>query len=274
MKKSWLVFFSVSIAAFGVVLVLVGLRMQEKSKRSLVFATSKGGDVTVEDVKRYLRNFEKNFGKTVNIADLKVEEKKVVAGEIINNRIILERSKASGLLKLRDYRERKNNLMREVFLEDLVAKNISDEMIKTKYNEFVKELTGKKEYDLNHILVKTETEIRKVQEELKNRSFVEVAKEFSIDNSRDNGGALGWIVEGTFEKEFDDIMKSQQLNVISKPFKTNFGWHVLLKKGIRNAVIPEFENVKTSVKGMLVREFLKNYGAKNVEDLDIKVIED
>ncbi|MDR2077500.1 MAG: peptidylprolyl isomerase [Rickettsiales bacterium] len=274
MKRSWLVFGSVFVAAIGVIFFLVTFRMLETYKQSIVFATSKKGDVTVEDVKRYIRHFEKTFGKVVNMADLKKEEKKVLAGEIINNRIIMERAKASGVLRSRDYLERRDNLIRGIFLENLIEKNISDDMIKSKYDELVKERTGKKEYELSHILVKTEADIHKVQEELKNRPFADVARELSIDNSRENGGALGWVIDGNFEKEFDEVIKNQQINVISKPFKTSFGWHVVLKKGVRNAVIPEFENAKNILRDILVREFLRDYEAKNIEDLDIKVVEE
>lgn len=41
------------------------------------------------------------------------------------------------------------------------------------------------------------------------------------------GGELGWINPGDTTPEFESAMNSLQVNEISQPFKTSFGWHIV-----------------------------------------------
>ena len=89
-----------------------------------------------------------------------------------------------------------------------------------------------------HILVstrggRTSTEaqqrIREVQEQLNSgRSFAEVAEAYSDDDSSAaKGGSLGWFGGGEMVAEFEQAAFTTPVNVLSQPFKTAFGWHVL-----------------------------------------------
>lgn len=57
--------------------------------------------------------------------------------------------------------------------------------------------------------------------------FPELAKQFSQDGSAQNGGDLGWAMPGDMVPEFDTVMDKTQLNEVSQPVRTQFGWHVL-----------------------------------------------
>ena len=91
---------------------------------------------------------------------------------------------------------------------------------------------------VRHILIKPST-IRNSQQalalatSLKKRidnenNFEAIAKEFSEDyTSALKGGDLGWSMPGKFVPEFDKIMNNTSVNVVSNPFQTQFGWHIL-----------------------------------------------
>ena len=58
--------------------------------------------------------------------------------------------------------------------------------------------------------------------------FGELAKNFSEDmGSRLGGGDLGWTSPGAFVPEFEAVIEQAEINEISKPFKSPFGWHIL-----------------------------------------------
>jgi peptidyl-prolyl cis-trans isomerase SurA len=58
--------------------------------------------------------------------------------------------------------------------------------------------------------------------------FGEQAKLLSDDPGSANlGGDLGWAETTTFAPEFRDAADGAELNVLSEPFRTQFGWHVL-----------------------------------------------
>jgi peptidyl-prolyl cis-trans isomerase SurA len=58
--------------------------------------------------------------------------------------------------------------------------------------------------------------------------FASVAKAVSEDEqSAIEGGDLGWNGPGTFAPAFEKTMAEMQLNEVSQPFKTQFGWHIL-----------------------------------------------
>lgn len=58
-------------------------------------------------------------------------------------------------------------------------------------------------------------------------SFVEVARTYSEEKAR-SGGDLGWKSRGSMVKEFEDVAFSIPLNTHSQPFKTEFGYHIIL----------------------------------------------
>lgn len=70
--------------------------------------------------------------------------------------------------------------------------------------------------------------------------FAQVAKEQSEDQgSTLQGGDLGWVTPGTMVPEFEDVMNKTNIGGISKPFRTQFGWHILQVEGRREADISD-----------------------------------
>lgn len=100
------------------------------------------------------------------------------------------------------------------------------------------------EVHVRHILIKpneirSETATRRLAERLYERivsgeDFAELAKSYSEDpGSALNGGDLNWIDPSTLVPEFRDVMAKTSSGELSKPFKSQYGWHVLEVLGRR-----------------------------------------
>ena len=62
----------------------------------------------------------------------------------------------------------------------------------------------------------------------KGEDFAELAKQFSEDpGSAREGGELGWASYDKYVAEFSAVAKQLSIDEVSKPFKTQFGWHIL-----------------------------------------------
>ncbi|MEX2125641.1 MAG: peptidylprolyl isomerase [Woeseia sp.] len=58
--------------------------------------------------------------------------------------------------------------------------------------------------------------------------FGELAKLLSDDpGSANTGGDMGWRGPGTFVPEFEEVANNLEEGVVSEPFKSRFGWHIL-----------------------------------------------
>ena len=58
--------------------------------------------------------------------------------------------------------------------------------------------------------------------------FGELAKLMSDDpGSANEAGEMGWAGPGTFVPEFEQVANSSELGVVSEPFRSRFGWHIL-----------------------------------------------
>ncbi|HKZ94807.1 MAG TPA: peptidylprolyl isomerase [Candidatus Bathyarchaeia archaeon] len=80
----------------------------------------------------------------------------------------------------------------------------------------------------SHILVKTETEARKILERLgKGEKFANIAREVSLCPSGKRGGDLSTFGRGQMVKEFETVAFALQKGQLSSIVKTKFGYHVI-----------------------------------------------
>ncbi|KGR75767.1 peptidylprolyl isomerase [Ureibacillus sinduriensis] len=99
---------------------------------------------------------------------------------------------------------------------------VTDEEIEKYYNQ------AKYELNARHILVADEETAFTVVEKLKGGGdFAELAKEYSSDGSAANGGELGWFTVGSMVDEFNDAAYALELNEISEPVQSQFGYHII-----------------------------------------------
>lgn len=63
--------------------------------------------------------------------------------------------------------------------------------------------------------------------------FGELAQAYSEDNSASAGGDLGWFGRGRMVPEFDSATWALNVDEISQPVRSRFGWHVIKLLGIR-----------------------------------------
>lgn len=85
-----------------------------------------------------------------------------------------------------------------------------------------------REVNASHILVKTETEANGILYDLNHgKDFETLAIEKSLCPSKKKGGNLGWFTRGRMVKEFEDAAFALKKGEISKPIKTQFGFHII-----------------------------------------------
>lgn len=113
------------------------------------------------------------------------------------------------------------NLLQEKALTEGVE--VTDEEIKTEYENMKTELNAR------HVLVADEATALEVKAKLEGGAdFTEVAKEFSTEPAaQETGGELGWFTTDEMLKEFSDAALALEVNTISDPVKSQYGFHII-----------------------------------------------
>jgi peptidyl-prolyl cis-trans isomerase SurA len=104
--------------------------------------------------------------------------------------------------------------------------------------------TVESQVHVRHILMKTselqddqtvQQKLAAIRERiLKGEDFAALAAASSQDpGSAAEGGDLGWAGPGTFVPDFEKQLDSLQVNEISQPFKSKYGWHIVQVLGRR-----------------------------------------
>jgi len=116
---------------------------------------------------------------------------------------------------------------------------------------------------VRHVLVKTRAEALKVQALLAadntTANWVKVAKKYSTDTgTKSSGGNLGPIHKGQMVKPFENAAFAAQLDTVSAPVHSQYGWHVLEVTKITPAKKSTFASAKSSIKSTLTSQMQSN----------------
>src|SRR5690606_21042584 len=95
-------------------------------------------------------------------------------------------------------------VIQEAYLNRIIEKQITEDVLRKRYDAFVKENPAKEEVSARHILVQTEAQAKEIIGELgKGADFAELARDKSIDPAgKQQGGDLGYFSRDEMVTEF------------------------------------------------------------------------
>ena len=135
----------------------------------------------------------------------------------------------------------------------------NDEDLKEYYEENIERFVSNEERRSRHILIATDEQDSEesaldLVTSIKNRlsegeAFEILAKEFSSDpGSAENGGDLGWAERGLFVSEFDETLFNLEINQISEPVKTQFGYHIIQLNELKTGIQQNFDEIENDLR--------------------------
>jgi parvulin-like peptidyl-prolyl isomerase len=130
---------------------------------------------------------------------------------------------------------------------------VTDADVTKYYRDNIQQYSTPEQREVRHILVKTRAQANRIYDQLKaGGDFAALAKKHSQDpGSKDSGGKLT-ISKGQTVAPFDQTAFLLRRNVISRPVKTEYGYHIIqpvsevkeattrpLNKALRNQIKPQ-----------------------------------
>ncbi len=168
----------------------------------------------------FINTVEKNLYKRKNIKSkdefLKILKSKNIDYEIIKQKLYIE-----GLWNQLIYQRYSKNIRLD---ENQLRKNILDKIAKEK---------TKFSYNLSEIFFTESSEealdqkIQNINENIKKIGFENTANIFSISNTSNKGGLIGWINELQISNVISKEIKKLNINEISKPIKLQNGYIII-----------------------------------------------
>lgn len=145
---------------------------------------------------------------------------------------------------------------------------VTDEDISTYYEENKDSFATTEQVRASHILVATKEEADEIKKELdEGADFATLAKEKSTDSSAENGGDLGFFGEGDMVEEFEKTAFSLDINEISEPVKSDYGYHIIMKTDYKEATNPTLEDKKEEIRELLVDQQVSELSSTWLSDL-------
>ncbi|MEK3909412.1 peptidylprolyl isomerase [Oceanobacillus sp. FSL W7-1309] len=243
---------------------------------SEVVVESEAGDITKEDFYEKLKSrngeaileemitikvLENNYEVTEEDVNAEIQSMKDTYGDQYDS--IIEQNFGSE----DELREiiRISLLQEAAIAEDI---EITEEDLEQEYNR------QNTEIEAQHILVADEDTANEVKQKLdEGEDFAELAKEYSTDGSAEDGGDLGYFSTGEMVPEFEEAAYNMEVDEISDPVQSQFGFHIIKVNDIRDKEesIGKFEDVKEDLR----RELLtKRMDVTKVQEKMDSLIED
>lgn len=172
---------------------------------------------------------------------------------LIDGKLLSAEGRKDGLAGDPEVKERmarlEDQVIQNVYLSRAVKARLTDDVLKKRYQEYLKSNPPEPEVHARHILVKTEDEGKEVIKALKGGAdFVELAKTKSEGPSAAQGGDLGYIKRGDVVPEFAEAAFALKPGQFTEtPVKTQFGWHVIKVEDVRTSKPPSFEEAKPEI---------------------------
>lgn len=177
--------------------------------------------------------------------------------ELISREVLLQEAVKQGIDKLPATVEQlaqiRQTFVINALMKEYIKKNpVTDAEIKAEYDRDVEELgdlNDLQQYDASHIVVATELEAKAIIATLKKGdSFDKIAKEKSIDQTRADGGHIGWVLPNQIMPAISNVLVNLNKGSVAQlPIRSSLGWHVVKLNDRRAYKFPALDEIKGQI---------------------------
>src|SRR3954469_872891 len=235
-----------------------------------VLAKVNGAEIRASDVALA----EEELGPSLAQMDPATKKENVLSF-LIDMKIVSKEAEDKKIADRDDFKTRLAFARDRLLMDNLLAVEgkaaTTDDNMKKVYEEAAKQISGEQEVHARHILVETEDQAKKVEDDLKKGAdFAELAKKTSKDPGAADGGDLGFFTKDQMVPEFSAVAFALEPGKISDPVKSQFGWHIIKVEEKRNRQAPGFEQVKPQIEQYVVRKAQADYVTKLRESAKVE----
>ncbi len=201
-----------------------------------------------------------------------------VVNYLIERHLLAQRAVKEGVAETDDYKKRlalyQAKALRDAYFFEKIKPAVTEEEVKAAYDKEAARVQQTERVRARHILVGTEKEAKEILARIeKGEKFEDLAKQYSLDGSKDYGGDLGYFSVGEMVPEFSKAAFALKKGEVSQPVKTDFGWHIIKLEDRKTGVAQPYDQVKAAIRNILVRKKVQEVvdqtrAASKVEILD------
>ena len=181
----------------------------------------------------------------------------------IDSKLVTLEGRRAGFSKDPDVKKRlldvEDQIISEIFLTKTIGSQVTEEALQKIYSETKSEMASGDQIKARHILLNSEEKAMEIIKKLQaGGEFAKLASEYSTGPSAASGGDLGWFGEGQMVPEFSKAAFALNPgDIVTKPVKTQFGWHIILVEDRKVSAPPSFDEAKEQLASTMSQKLLK-----------------
>lgn len=237
-----------------------------------VVAIVKGKEITQQDVLQFLND----LGPQTAMQFQSPEGMKRVVDELVNQEVLYLDAIENGLNEEKEFKEELEKIKINFLKQYAFRKVISDisategEILEF-YNEHKEQFKKPESVRASHILVDSEDKANEVLKEIsEGLDFEEAARKHSLCPSKDRGGDLGEFTKGQMVVEFEEAAFSMEVDTISEPVRSQFGYHIIKLISKNEASISKLDEVKDQITQQIIGKKQQEVYLNRTEELKNK----
>lgn len=178
---------------------------------------------------------------------------------LVERHLMAQMAVKDGVADTEEYKRRlalyQAKALRDAYFFQKIRPMVTEEDIKKAYDEEAAKVAQTERIRARHILVGTEKEANDIEDRLKaGEKFEDLAKQYSLDGSKDYGGDLGYFTAPEMVPEFSKAAFALKAGEVSAPVKTDYGWHIIKVEDRKMGAAQPYDQVKTAIRNVLLRK--------------------
>ena len=225
-----------------------------------VLAIVAGREITNEDVENVINGYAPEESKKMQNETVR----RKILEQLVATRLFSMQAREEKLDETKEFNDLLEKLKDEVLGQMQVTNLIKDIKVTEKmerdfYRANEEGFVAPADVLAKHILVSSKEEALSIKKEIENGdlTFEMAASKYSTCPSKDRGGDLGYFTKGQLVPEFEEVAFKAEIDKITEPVATQFGYHLILVKDKREVRKLEFEVVRTQIHEKLIKEMQK-----------------